>query len=292
MSADDLKAVRMLLAFVWDMMSVIRVSSDLQLAVLTKLQRTVYNNQDRYLAFRERAMGRMRMTAPDGPMNPSNIDAPGAIASGLIWRGITFGCRVVRKRQTFFRSVDDWNALLHSLSGMPDRYFCDKGAYGTTISGRSVGLAPAFFEAEIVCRDLLRKNAGADGKVDFKIFYRIITSKNLSRTFPQCGPLILLLFSGDLCMAGKLREPSVEDMAELAVALNSGAVTGLSFCGLISASSSAADKRDAFIRAYRFIDANLVDAEKREIVWNPITFEHILCKIQRVARLRNELSAM
>ena len=186
----------------------------------------------------------------------------------------------------FFRKLSDWQHLLELLPHQPDSYFCDKSAYGSCIAGRSIELAPSFFAAEPVCRRFFQAHADISGRADFVKFYDFLTSKENTALLPQCGPLISMLFAGDLCMAGLLNMPSPAEMATIVTRVGKGALKGLYHCKLTFQEASTSAKEQAFVRSYDFMDAALSDAEKSEIVWNTLTHEHILCKIRRLAKKR------
>ncbi|KAL6301053.1 hypothetical protein BKA93DRAFT_739464 [Sparassis latifolia] len=263
----------------------------------TRIQSLVLQQLDKCLPFRECTPSKSRVSGLDGPLHSDNIDKHGAFASACIFRGITFGCPVVQEKPTYFSTEAAWEEMLlscprDSSGNIRKGYLCDKTAYGSCISGRDPKRTHNYFIAEEYFHRFL-ETEGKDGQIGFTQFYTWATRSmrtDCKKILPQMGGLIYLLLAADLCYAGKVRMPDVDEMAKVVAHVEKGAIAGLSLCSLTSAGSSVEEVEEAFKMAYSFLDTHLTVEQKRLIRFDPIMTEHLLCKFQRVDRVASRKS--
>ncbi|KAL6303707.1 hypothetical protein BKA93DRAFT_734366 [Sparassis latifolia] len=237
----------------------------------TRIQSLVLQQLDKRLPFCKCAPSKSRVSGLDGPLHPDNIDKPGAFASACIFHGITFGCPVVQEKPTYFSTEAAWEEMLlscprDSSGNIRKGYLCDKTAYGSCISGRDPKRAHDYFITE----EYFHRFFGDGGSM----------RTDCKKILPQMGGLICLLLAADLCYAGKVRMPDVDEMAKVVAHVEKGAIVGLSLCSLTSAGSSVEEVEEAFKMTYSFLDAHLTVEQKRPIGFDPIMTEHLLCKFQ------------
>jgi hypothetical protein len=220
---------------------------------LTEKMAKVKNSPDAWLPFRECAPSRRRVLEPDGPFDSTFLCTVEGLFSILIWRGITFGCRVVHDHPTRFNNLAEWMAIANAHKDDPT-YLCCINAYTTPNNGRSAELAVDYWTAvQAVEND--RKTLISDSELSYtKLFSFFVQDKKekpkvpkggwpkralgellpyscQNGLFPQIGRLTAHLLAADCHYALLGRSPSAEEMGKTIYTLDMGALNGMQKLG-------------------------------------------------------------
>ena len=74
------------------------------------------------------------------PFSEDIIDTTIGLWNGLILRGITFGCDVVKEGPVLYTSLKHWNSMVMRSEGKGSRYYCKPNVYGNAIFNRFKGI--------------------------------------------------------------------------------------------------------------------------------------------------------
>ena len=267
----------------------------------TKLQRRALDNPDRFLPFRECAPSRQRVAGPGGPFHPNQRDLPGAFPSWVIFRALLFDSRAVLEGDTpcYFSDHSAWLEFLATEGydsddqGSVDRIFNIR-CYGSAQNQRREGkdLATHYFDAVPRWEDLVQKHQG--NPIPFTEFFwtqgKVLASTPTPRRqfqsipkLPLVGKLTGYLLAVDLCYAGKVATPSLEEVARIIRYNELGSLSGLFRAGLLSSTKQAseADVIVAFSTVFHHLRRAIPAQHHQTIAFDAIMVEHLLCKYQR-----------
>lgn len=259
---------------------------------LTPLQQRVNDSLDFLLPFRQHAPEVRNALKPHGCLHPTNIDKEGAIASLWCWRGIFYRTRFSSENpeRLLFPSFEAWDALykelcadsnISSFNQHKDRYFCNARAYGQATT-RSTKNAKTYFDNEHLWLALF-DDQEPGWKMSYKDAFLFTQQKDrtIKKILPQLGPLTGMLITADLVYAGKVAMPSAEEMGSMVHLLDKGADACLQSFRLLDRSSSEDTTVTVFKQLYDLVYQSLTDIEHTTMTYDPIMFEHALCKYQR-----------
>ncbi|KAI0640484.1 hypothetical protein C8Q79DRAFT_1015263 [Trametes meyenii] len=105
------------------------------------------------------------------------------------------------------------------------------------------------------------------------------------KILPQLSPLTGMLIAADLVYAGKVAMPSAEEMGEMVYLLDRGASACLRFFRLLDRLSDKESVIFVFTSLYNKVYSSFTEAERSTMTFDPIIFEHTLCKYQRCVEL-------
>ncbi|RPD54152.1 hypothetical protein L227DRAFT_512154 [Lentinus tigrinus ALCF2SS1-6] len=271
-------------------------------APMTSIQQLVASDMDHYLPFRNLAPTRRRASSPSGPFHPTNILRPGAFASCVINRALTFNTPASRDEgnPTLFKDEEAWNkfkAERHFVEKDKQslKYFFNATCYGSAQYTRYQGMKDVwvYFAVEGDWEEL-RSTCG--GIVPFLQFIKWAkqqikrTDKQTGKSRPQSrlpliGKLTALLLAADLTYSGVVKSPTVEEVGAVIYQNGLGSRAGLVESGQIS--SEGASKEEviaAFAGVVRHLQANVSDEDQAFVGLDSIMVKHLLCKYQRVQR--------
>ncbi|KAI0665364.1 hypothetical protein C8Q78DRAFT_995596 [Trametes maxima] len=259
---------------------------------LSTMQQSVHVNRDFLLPFRQHAPEVANAFSPHGCLFVDNVDKPGAIASLWCLRGIFYRTRFSSEhpQSLFFPDYAAWQAKYTELCADPqvtffnqgkDRYFCNARAYGQATT-RSTEHAEAYFSHEDTWLAEFEGMA-PEWRMPFRNAYLFTQRKDGKghKLLPQLGSLTGMLITADLVYAGKVAMPSATEMGEMVYLLSKGAGKCLQHFRLLSKTSSKSDTILVFETLYNSVYNSLTAQERSDMTYDPIMFEHTLCKYQR-----------
>ncbi|KAH6891701.1 hypothetical protein BKA70DRAFT_1233919 [Coprinopsis sp. MPI-PUGE-AT-0042] len=246
--------------------------------------------EDYYLPLRNDAISRRQSMSDNGPYAPSTIRQVHGIFSAIVWRACTY-------RSGFARDVgmvfNDWVHLDRSINYVIaqredemtriNAYFCKKDAYGQPAGRRSIEHAFAYWKT---LQELNWDGFSASNPTFSQCmqFFRP-PGKNISKRFPQLGPLGSFMLVGDLAYAGVCQRPTDLEAATYIVENGMGSLAGLKLLGL--GPDDELKGRDQISATKRGLQ-DLLDMTypllKKLGYTGEIDFlliEHMLCKFQR-----------
>jgi hypothetical protein len=171
-----------------------------------------------------------------------------------------------------------------------DPYFCNIRAYGTPNPNRSIKNADVYY-ATIIERNWPEFTALNPRPTFSQMLAWFRPKKAESTLFPNLGPLGALCLVGDMAYAQVCQMPTIMDMADAAVEVNSGAVLGLHDLGLLchplrgereEKVRAVADAMEVFASK---VEESFTAEEREEMGWDVIVMEHSLCKFHRFLSL-------
>ncbi|KAI0641844.1 hypothetical protein C8Q79DRAFT_879040, partial [Trametes meyenii] len=260
-------------------------------AQLSPLQHKVRGNPDFLLPFRQHAPEVQNAFSNKGMLHPTRVNEPGAIASLWLLRGIFYRTRFSSEHpdSLFFHNYNHWQETYKRICADPqiaafnqdkDRYFCNARAYGQATT-RSTENAEAYFEGEPAWLEMF-KSKEPGWCMPYIEAYRFTQRVQRGRKIlPQLGPLTGMLIAADLVYAGKVAMPSAEEMGEMVYLLDRGASACLRFFRLLDRSSDKESVISVFTSLYNKVYSSFTEAECSTMTFDPIMFEHSLCKYQR-----------
>lgn len=267
------------------------------------IQLLVSSNMDYYLPFRNLAPTRRMAMSSTGPFHPSNVLSPGAFASCVINRALTFNTSAATDlgNRTWFRTEAEWEAFkverqFNATDKQSLRYFFNPNAYGTGQYPRNNGMqhVPVYFAQEAEWRQLLEQYG--EDPIPFTAFLKWAkqqvprvdehtgSARPRSR-LPLVGKLTAFLLAGDLSYAGVVQPPSAEEVGRCIHMNGLGSFTGLVKSGLLNnPSASQEEVVAAFTQLIQALRQH-IDRETQTLIGlDEIMTEHLLCKFQRVMR--------
>ncbi len=269
------------------------------------IQQLVASDMDRFLPFRNLAPTRRVVMGSDGPYHPANVRKPGAFASCVINRALTFNTPAVKDdgNPTLFSNESEWEAFKEARNFVKDdpqslAYFFNMTCYGTAQGTRYGGMRDidVYFAAEKDWEKLLSE---CQGKVPFTRFFRWAKQQvkradkrstperplgpRLQSRLPQVGKLTALLLAGDLSYSGVVQSPSAEEVAVVIHKNGLGSLMGLVDTGqIISKDVSQEEVVGAFQELLNYLQETIAQEDQDLVGLDAIMVEHLLCKFQRV----------
>jgi hypothetical protein len=253
-------------------------------------QTRLKEEEDYYLPFRNDATSRKRSMAEAGPYAKDTIRQVNGIFSAIVWRACTY-------RSGFARDVgmvfNDWTDLDRKIEDAirrrggkatrTDSYFCKKDAYGQPAGRRSVEYAAGYWKT---LQDL-NWEAFSKSEPSFTSCMQFFRppGKNLSKRFPQLGPLGCFMLVGDLASAGICQQPTALEAATYIVDNGMGSLAGLKLLGLVPERGAKGQEQvnavERGLEELIDITSSVLDRSRYTGELNYILLEHMLCKFQR-----------
>lgn len=233
----------------------------------------VYNGSDKKLPFRDLAKSRRVILQPGGPYSPENLHTIPGFFSALIYRGVTHNTKFLWNQQSiFFNDLDDWK----KEGATDDIYFCNQAAYGQTARARLVGHVDRYWELLNTDGGSWRKWFEAEQPQSIEVAHR-----SIAHIFPAFGELTAAQIAIDYAVAGKLKMPTMPEMARLIHRLQLGAMDGLKALGY-TLLSTPQDIQKALESITHEFEQRMTPDELVSIDFGPIFLEHALCKLGRL----------
>ena len=261
------------------------------------IQAKALEDPDFYSPFRQLAPQVLKVSNPNGFLHPTMINMDGAIASLWSWRGVFYRSQYSKSDdyRMFFRSAVEWEQhriQLESRAGgtLSANYFCTLQAYGTASANRSPSNIPRYFQMEKEWREVLSALPAGQTKLDYRTAFKFTQEQ---RRLPGVGRLTGMLVTSDLVYAGIVQMPTEEELGLLISHLSMGALSAVMEFLPIPYGMNVGHEmvRDFFVRLYRGVRDGLDDEKRAHMQYDPIMFEHALCKYQRLGRRAGRPSA-
>ncbi|KAA1479704.1 hypothetical protein DENSPDRAFT_898846 [Dentipellis sp. KUC8613] len=181
---------------------------------------------DYYLPFRQKAPSVAAMFRPGGPYSPEHMRTKAGFFSALIFRGVTFGCEFAVRERRVFQDLVDWQAAHAAVASNSSLYVSNPNAYGSA-TRRGVQYVAGFWStAQEEWQDMVGPDATYNTFRDFR--KRVINGRNNNAAlYFGFGKLIGYLLTADYAEAGVLPMPSKQDMGDLILDIDAGALKGL-----------------------------------------------------------------
>ncbi|RDB17031.1 hypothetical protein Hypma_002029 [Hypsizygus marmoreus] len=123
----------------------------------------------------------------------------------LIHRAIFYGSEFTKIQEANFSSFDDWHQH-RSASEKPDTYFINFNAYGTANKNSNLEAIETLWKQRYLWAPFIQTNPGPVEVYEFLVYLNC---------FRNVGPLTAMLLTGDLCKAGVIRQPTIEELGAL-----------------------------------------------------------------------------
>ena len=264
----------------------------------TPLQKLVAKNRDFYLPFRELGPSRRCFSSQIDIRHPKS---PGAFASYALTRALLFNSPVLKQQNTFvhFRSIKHWEDFLQSQGYDENdenkaKQIFNNRCYGQVQHQRAKygpkNVHTYFTSEEEWCKKLDEMEGTP---WDFYSFYKWATGKrgtgNLAKSrMYLVGHLVGYLLAADLSYSSNIiTTPTCADIAKVITEPRTsfGSLKCLIQEELVN--SEAPQAAEVAMRMEQILGAlqsRLSQADRAQIVLDPIMIEHTLCKFQRVKR--------
>lgn len=253
-------------------------------------QIVVSQDLDFFLPFRQHAPQVLAARDKYAFLDPERAGQPGALGSHICWRALSYRSTWSEKlmdstgfRDLFFRDYASFKAEIDHLSGslkLTGRalllYVCNLNAYGTA-RHQELKFAEAYFVAEKGWKALL----GDRERVEYLEAHKFFTKLH------GIGPLIASLITSDLVYSGQVKMPDIAEMGVIIHQISKGAVSGLNSLGLLHSATNKHSVdviQSAAVNLYNSLHDSFTPDERSQMTFDPIMFEHLLCKYQRVER--------
>lgn len=252
-----------------------------------KLVHKISINRDRYSPFRELGPSLVfAYSANPGPFSPAQLRTRSGFFSALVLRALTFGAPIASvDGHVFFEDMDHWKTITNAAiaRGVPDSYFCDPKVYGSYNRHRDPKIVEELWTQSAVWNKVLEK-FDEDGNCSALDFYKIMAGKTEGIKFTNVNTLTGYLITADYISAGLVRQPTVEEMAEILVLINRGGLAGLRALGLLPLRKTnvvaAPDAAVALQKLWEYLKENCLDMVKDRL--SLVLIEHALCKYSKL----------
>ena len=242
---------------------------------MTNLMTNVMKDPDGLLPWRLKAPCLRAAFAEGGPFSEAVIDTTIGLWNGLILRGITFGCDVVKEGPVLYTSLKHWNHMVTSSEGKGRQYYCKPNVYGNAIFNRFKGIGRS---ADMACNYWDAAHAAdwsSMGHGKLKSFEEAV---KFFQKFDLVGPLIAVLMAGDYACAGKFDMPDAHIMGGYIKSISAGALGHMRLMGAIDGKGDKETCRQVFEALYREVDLALTNEEKERVQFSTVILEHAMCK--------------
>lgn len=255
---------------------------------LSKPQRTIFNSGDYFQPIRE--LGPSRAVMNRG-FDLAFAKTSAGFFSIQVFRLIHFNSQAFRKcppevRQVQFDDLKEYKAYLTTLRlrfrGKPDSFFCNSAAHGQTVSQRKLHRYGDYWDVSKRTDFTWPPNRSFAVTYQFfktydpKITVKVDGEDKIKRLWAGVGDLTRYLLVADMCAAGLVDLPTLEEAANVVAFLNRGAVKGLVKLGFLTEGGTGLLARKAFATFYQAVSEELSEDQKDDFQWNPVTAEHTL----------------
>jgi hypothetical protein len=244
---------------------------------LSKLQKKVNANRDRFLPFKMLQPALIAIMGNNGPFSERWIRTRAGFFSALVFRAITFGALAGQLPPGLFKTLQDWRTFLKLHQGKGRKWLCVENAYGPWQKNRTPSLASDLWQSSSLWSGFIAKEVNFDSLIDF-------LTKDHPGKFPNIGPLTAFLLAGDYAHTPLIPMPTPEVIGKHIHNMKKGAYDGLQRLGLLHTTykkNDASATVEKFQLLYNFLDNRLTAEEKSLIVFNGLMLENALCKYKR-----------
>jgi hypothetical protein len=244
---------------------------------MTTLMKNVMKDPDGLLPWRLKAPSLNAAFAEGGPFSKGIIDTPIGLWNGLILRGITFGCDVVKEGPSLYKSLDEWDSIVVTSESKGSQFICKPSIYGNAIYNRHKGIGRSPQMASIYWNASKSHAAkwASMGQGEFKSFD---TAVKFFKKFDLIGALIAVLMAGDYACAGKFDMPNAHIMGGYIKSISAGALGCMKLMGTVVGKGNKESCQSAFVELYEELDVTLTDEEKKTMEFSTVMQEHAMCK--------------
>lgn len=273
------------------------------------LVKKMVKESDVYQPLRELASSRSKINGRAGENLTKEIaQTPGGRFSLLLFRNVLFNTQYLTapsngddNPRVIFTDLEDFtqhvdNIRTQQLSHLDDdaarkRWFCNKRAFGgQAIGARDISNATVLWE---VASDPGRWSSLRPDGTPMTFADGLSTLQQLSTPqtpIPGFGALTSYLTLADMCSHGIVAMPSPIQMGEKIYQINKGALAGLKHLGYLGQDGKRKRTKGmakttvvaAFELFYNHITDALSAQEARDMGWNTLVAEHVLCKVVRL----------
>jgi hypothetical protein len=247
----------------------------------------MYQHSDYLLPLRELAWSRRVVNAK---LNPTFAATRAGLFSMQVFRFIHFNSDAFAQHENpkiEFESpasyLEYMETLIAKYPNKPSSFFCNKKAFGQTIKERTwqryqdywaVAHSDAFVWPPERAFKTTWKNLN-----NFKdMSVQLVAHDGGLAQWRGVGKLNLYMLAVDMCAAGLVDPPTVDDVAEVVAALKMGAMQGLVAGSYCVQRCSHLAVRLAFVEFYHNMTDRLTADQTNRFGWSPIVAEHLLCK--------------
>ncbi|KAF6759706.1 hypothetical protein DFP72DRAFT_806004 [Ephemerocybe angulata] len=241
-----------------------------------KFQELVFNNTDKKLPFRDKAISRRTVLQSGGPFSAANLRTRAGFFSVLVHRAITHQSDFLTIHgERMFSSLRDFKTRLAKYKGKEPTFFCTGSAYGAWTALKTTN-SDQFWEA-----------SGKPAHTDWLLgsckttFESLVSKLSHSNEFPSIGPLIAYLIAADYAIAGVIDMPDDFTMGRLIFRIGKGGLKGLTALGFKV--STEDETADAFHALYDIVCKRISVERRAQMDFNVFVLEHMLCKFKRLS---------
>ena len=172
----------------------------------------------------------------------------------------------------------------HRRQGLPKNFFCNPNAYGQFQKDRNEAQDGKFWK---LCQTVAWPDPSwPEFPIPFITLWNWLEKVKVKhpQLCPAMGKLSMYMLAADMCAAGLVHAPTVQDLGPILKQLNAGGVGGLRMLGYLSENTfSKQDVTAAFGKFFDEVEQSLTAVERTEMPWNTIVAEHTLLRF-----LKNE----
>lgn len=238
----------------------------------------VYANVDNKLPFRDMAVSRRTVLAPDGPFSPSNLRTRAGFFSVLVHRAITHNSEMLKTHHhIMFNDIAEFHAILQSYAAeiaLDPIFACDPTAYGARTK-----LSPEHATTYWKSSGNPSYNWWIESEepIEFLDLHALFDSQD----FPNIGGLIGFLIAADYAIAGLATTPNAATMGRMVFNIRRGALTGLRLLGFGCDTEELTSA--AFVMVHDELEKWLTEDQKKRMNFSVFVVEHMLCKFRRLS---------
>ena len=276
--AQDVHTVDMFLEYLRELMPLTDMGCE---GPMSTLMTNVMKDPDGLLPWRLKAPCLNAAFADGDPFSKDIINTTIGLWNGLVLRGITFGCDIVKEGPILYDSLDAWDDTVKANASRDSQYLCKPNVYGNAIYNRFKGIGHSVNMASNYWEAAHASNWSSMGRGDYKTFDAAV---EFFKQFDLIGPLIAVLMAGDYACAGKFDMPDAYTMGGYIKSISAGALGCMNLMGTVVGKGTKETCRTAFKNLYCELDKRLTEAEKKRIGFSTIMLEHAMCKYYKAVK--------
>jgi len=237
----------------------------------TPTQEVIVQDRDYYLPFRQLGPSkRVILNDPNGPFSPTRLKTREGFFDALIFRLITQASPIlVQEKQVCFGS---FVRFMDAVKEKDKHDYCNPTATGQHYRFRNIPHITDYWEHTADWSAF-----ASHAETTLKSLLTWLTS---SGRFYGMGNLVGWLLASDYAYAGLVAMPGASAVGEIIFKINAGGKGGLELLGFDVNTQEAC--ADAMVVVWEAVQNTFTPAEIEEMVLDPITLEHALCKFKRL----------
>lgn len=259
---------------------------------LSTPQTLMVSNSDHYLPLREMSLSRRTMSR----MSLKFAQTREGFFSLQVYRFIHFNTGSFVDNppaDVSFSSVEEYANYINSARAAagpkaPERYICNKKAFGTNIDRRTWDRYPDYWAVSRLEKAVWPPSRDFGAALRelraLKDHTKTVKTGTKTNVWDGVGPLCIYQLLADMHAAGLVDAPSAEQVGQLVAELRAGGKCGLIDAGYCFESSSGREVRAAFVKFYEDVRGALTSEQVERLKWTPIVAEHTLCKLSRMLK--------